>query len=114
MRGMIIECVGCGFGHHISLDGKPEDIENACHETITSGWRYEKSRDGYLCPKCRKNGLEDKLLELYVGKPKPMSKVESYKKLIIDMAIQIKQFQWLDEIEEVSHGNQTSRRNDHS
>lgn len=96
MRGMIIQCVGCGFSKHISLDGTPEEIEERCHHTIQDGWRYEKTRDGYACPKCCKNGCEDKLYELYVGKLQKCNKANSYKHLIFDMAKQIQEFQWLD------------------
>ena len=96
MRGMIIQCVGCGYSKHIELDGTPEQIEQRCNDTIVDGWRYEKTRDGYACPKCCKNGPEDKLYELYVGKLRTYNKVESYRRLVVDMAVKIKQFQRID------------------
>ncbi len=96
MRGMIIQCVGCGFSKHINLDGNHKEIEQRCHETIQEGWRYEKTREGYACPKCCKNGCEDKLYELYVGKLQKRNKVNSYKHLMIDMVEKIRQFQRLD------------------
>lgn len=96
MRGMIIQCVGCGCSKHIDLDGTPEKIEARCNETIQEGWRYEKSRDGYACPKCCKDGSEDKLYELYVGKLKKLNKANSYKHLIMDISRQLQEFIWLD------------------
>lgn len=98
MRGMIVQCVGCGFGKHIKLDGMPEKIEERCHETITEGWRWEKTRKDYACPSCARSGSPDKLYELYVGKLHCTGKTESYKHLIMDMAEQIREFMWLDEM----------------
>ena len=98
MRGMIIQCCGCGFRKHISLDGTPEEIENRCHETISEGWRWESTRKDFACPSCCRSGSPDKLYELFVGKLKPVGKVESYKRLIIEMASEIRRFQRLDEM----------------
>ncbi len=97
---MIIQCVGCGYSKHINLSGTPEEIEERCHTTIQEGWRWEKTREGYACPECCKNGCKDKLYELYCGKLKKSTKENSYMHLIVDMAHQIKEAQWLDRMEE--------------
>lgn len=92
-KGMIRKCVGCGYIKHISLEGTPEEIEERCHQVIAvEGWRYAPKHYGYVCGNCRKNGSTDKLYELYVGKVKAAGKVESYKKLMLDMAAQLKAF----------------------
>lgn len=89
--GIIIECGSCGFLRHISLIGTPETIESSINDTIQEGWRFTKKWQGYICPKCVKNGT-DPLYELYVGKPRLSSKKDSYKALLIDACKQLQLF----------------------
>lgn len=96
-KGMMRQCVGCGYTKHISLEGTPEEIEQRCHEVIAvEGWRYAPEHDGYVCGNCAKNGSPDKLYELYVGKIKKANKVNSYKELMLDMCRELKAFMALE------------------
>lgn len=81
---MIISCGSCGKGINLPHTGKPEDIEASIDRTITDGWRYVPSYEGYVCPDCRKDN-PDKLYEMYVGKIKTSSKTNSYKILCRQM-----------------------------
>lgn len=91
---IILMCGGCGLSKNIDLSGTPEEIESKCNEIIADdGWRYVKEWDSYICYNCRKD--EDKLYELYYGKPKVSSKTNSYKTLMRDFIHQINLFKQL-------------------
>lgn len=88
---MIIACGFCGKLRDVKHKGTPEEIEADIHKTIgIEGWRFVKSYNGYICSACRKDN-PDKLYVAFVGKPKPMSKEDSYRHLLIDVVTLIKE-----------------------
>ena len=98
IRGMFIQCSGCGFTRHIDLNGNAAQIEAELNRTIAEeGWRYVKSRDDFICPKCISGGL-DPLYEAYAGKQKPSSKIKSYAELLNRATCQLQAFMELDRL----------------
>lgn len=82
MKGMFLQCGGCGLTKSFSFDCSPEEIEKQCHETITEGWRYVPSWGDFICANCIKGGLDPLYLTFIGRKPKMRNKVNSYKELM--------------------------------
>ncbi len=93
---MIIQCGSCGHLKNIPHKGTPEGIEQGIYKTIQAGWRYVKSYDGYICPKCIKDN-PDKLYEAVFGKVIPENKSKSYSRLLKDVTVLLKNLHRIDE-----------------
>lgn len=96
MKGMFLQCGGCGFTKHFTFDVSPEDIEEQIHETISSGWRYVPSWEEFICPECIKHGLDPFYLAFNGSKPRMRNKVNSYKALMFRVAGQLQSFKDLE------------------
>lgn len=101
MRGMIIECGGCGYFKAFNLGKKPEEIESQVNDAIQSGWRYVQKWDDFICPKCAAK-YRDKSYQSFctvaVGRPRTSSKINSYKALMLRACRQIREFQEIDRL----------------
>ena len=98
LRGMIVSCGGCGRLQHVDLSKSAKDIEQQIDHMINAeGWRYTKKWNGWLCRSCQ-NGGGDALYETFFGKPKAESKMNSYKHLVAEAAMQIEEFNLLEGI----------------
>ena len=104
-KGIIIKCGNCGFLRHIDLERTPEEIESDVNDMIQDGWRYTKKWKGYVCPKCRKEGV-DPLYQAFYGKVRTETKVESYKQLLIDVARQLEALKDIEWRYKHEYGNQ--------
>lgn len=96
MKGMLLQCGGCGYTKQFTFDATPEEIEEQIHHTISDGWRYVPSWEDFICQKCVKGGLDPFYLAFNGGKPRMRNKVNSYKALMFRVAGQLKAFKDLE------------------
>ena len=95
MRGMFIQCGGCGFTRHIDLSGDFDKREAELNAALKEGWRYVDAWKGYICPKCSMGGF-DKLYEMVCGRPKARGLLESYIELRWQADEQLEMFRQLE------------------
>lgn len=70
-KGMFIQCHGCGYTEHVSLEGNFDAREKELQRMLDEGWRWAVNWQGFLCPKCfRGDPCGDALYRAYAGKPK--------------------------------------------
>ena len=71
MRGMFIQCHGCGFTEHLNLNGDFDAREKELNRMIDKGWRFANAWDDFVCPRCAAaKGSTDKLFSLVAGNPR--------------------------------------------
>ena len=51
-KGMFIQCHGCGYTEHVSLEGNFDAREKELQRMLDEGWRWAVNWQGFLCPKC--------------------------------------------------------------
>jgi rubredoxin len=96
-KGMFVQCHGCGFTEHISLDGDFNAREKELNRMIDEGWRFASAWDNFVCPKCAAaKGSTDKLFSLIAGKPRLCDGLINYVELRWRADRQLEEFRILE------------------
>ena len=78
-KGMFVQCYGCGYTGHISLNGSFDDREKELNRILDEGWRFAFNWKGFICPACaRAGGSTDALYKITQPKPRILDKLFTY------------------------------------